>query len=194
MSGTRPPAGGREPLSADLRRILSDLRRSRLDAGEWAEVAEALDRVDPPGSSAEAGDTGATTRLSNLAFQGRVRRRLARDRVEAPAVAPTKSTPALPLVGAVCAVLLLALGWAIGGIVVLTATALLALFVLGVAVAGTHTVTNRRRSSAPADPSTVSPPPPAVAARLDRLIRSDGPTAPGPADSGDEPPDSRTGL
>lgn len=184
MNGSRPIQGGGEAGSAELRRILSDLRRSRLDADEWGDVAGALARLD----TSSSGPTEPATTLSNLAFRGRVRRRLDRGRVEAPAVAPTKPTPALPIVGGVCAAILLALGWAIGGPVVLAATAFLAVFVLGVAVAGTHTVANRRRRSAPADPTTVSPPPPAVAAELDRHLRALGSGASDPGSGGSRRP------
>lgn len=132
-------------MSSDLCEVLDRLGRSRLTPTEWTRVSDALEQAC---ADAEAGRTdrleAVTAELSNTAFGAAVRTRLDRDRTPAPIVVPTKPSRALPVVGAVCGLTLLALGWAMGGQVVLVGTAAFALFILLVAVAGTRSVAARR--------------------------------------------------
>jgi hypothetical protein len=132
-------------LGRDVRRTLGDLRRARLAATAWPAVAGDLARL---ANGVERGDEAvvrhALVPVSQAAFEGKVRGRLAgADRV-APLVAPTKQTSALPWVGGVSALLLLGIGYLLGGWPVAAVTAVLALGVFVVALAGTHTATDRR--------------------------------------------------
>ena len=153
---TRPPPRLPEDLCNEVADVLDDLGATRLDPAEWNEVNDHLGRldaaircnpVDPAAVRAEL------TPLGNSVFRGKVHARLRRPGGTAAIVASTKRTPALPAVGLVCAVILLALGWALGGGVMLVATALFALFVLGIAVAGTR-VNAERTEQRRADPAT----------------------------------------
>ncbi len=58
-------------------------------------------------------------------------------------MAATKQTSALPVVGAASGIVLIGVGYLLGGWVVAAGAALFALFIFGVAFAGTHT--NRER-------------------------------------------------
>ncbi len=112
--------------------MLDDLRRARL--ADWGEVSIAVDRL---AAAVERDDEDATRSalvpLSRASFEGKVRQRLAHSG-SAPAVVGTKQTSALPVVGVVCAALLLVVGYLIGGGLVLAGTAVLAVFVFGVAI------------------------------------------------------------
>jgi hypothetical protein len=138
-------AGLPSDLGRDVHRTLGDLRGARLAATAWPAVAGDLARL---ASGVERGDEAvvrqAVIPVSQAAFEGKVRGRLAgADRV-APLVAPTKKTSALPLVGGVSALLLLVIGYLLGGWPVALVTAVLALGIFAVALAGTHTSTDRR--------------------------------------------------
>ena len=163
MTSTQPP-----------RRALVDaaerLGRVELTAAEWEEIGSAVeqaiadlasdrtDRVEP-----------VVTELANTAFRAQVRDRLGSTR-DAPAVVPTKPSRALPGVGLVCAAMLMALGWALGGLVVLVGTAGFALFIFAVAMAGTRSVANRRARTMPPTPrEPVAPAPPPIRDALSRL-------------------------
>jgi hypothetical protein len=61
-------------------------------------------------------------------------------------VVATKQTSALPLVGAVCGGLLIILGYLLGGWLVAAGTAVFALFIFGVALAGTRTNLDRTQA------------------------------------------------
>jgi hypothetical protein len=129
---------------------LDQLEASSLSDDGWAAAIElvggCLDALGSSGShhGVDSGLGDLVTRLSVAGFQAQVQTRLGGPRRAAPAVAPTKRTPVLPMVGAVCAIGIGALGWAIGGGIVAAGTTLFALFVLGVALAGTHTAMDRR--------------------------------------------------
>lgn len=114
------------------------------------------------------------SRLNNLAFAGRVRARLGGSGRPAPAVAPTKQSPALPIAGAICGALLLGLGWALGGGVLLIGTGALAVFVLGIALAGTTTVSGRRSTEPARQPEVLVAPPTRVVSTLADLERALG--------------------
>ena len=134
-------------LRAEARRTLGDLRSVRLASTAWPAVAGDLGKL---ASAVDHGDDAAVraalTPLAQAAFEGKVRGRLAGADRSAAAVLPTKQSGALPVVGAVCGALLVVLGYALGGWVVAAGTAVLGLFVLGVALAGTRT--NRDRLAA----------------------------------------------
>jgi hypothetical protein len=133
------------PDLAALLATVDRLERASLPAGEWSEVVAVAERTT---SAIEAGHPDEVDRLaatlSNMAFRSEVRGRLGGRRGPAPVVAPTKQTPVLPVVGLVCGAIVVALGWALGGGPLLVATVVLALFIVGIAVAGTHTVARRR--------------------------------------------------
>jgi hypothetical protein len=134
-----PPA-----LVTQVRTSLQDLRLARLSgtawpavAGDLARLAAAVDHVD------RASVEQALVPVSRTAYEGKVRRRLAGAGGRAAVVSATKKTSALPIVGAICGVLICGLGYLIGGGLVLVATAQFGLFIFGVAVAGTRTNAER---------------------------------------------------
>ena len=131
-------------LAGEVRRTIGDLGRVRLAATAWPAVAGDLARLE----AAIARDDleavrAALVPLSQASFEGKVRGRLAAADQPAALVVGTKATSALPAVGAVSALLLVVIGYLLGGWVVAAATALLALFILGVALAGTQTTRDR---------------------------------------------------
>ncbi|MGE3621059.1 MAG: CATRA system-associated protein [Acidimicrobiia bacterium] len=135
-------------MRAEVVDVLGELAGARLPAADWPEVHGHLERL---GRAVAAGDEAlARTALAPLrqaTFEAKVRHRLSSSAGRgAPVVVPTKRTSALPVVGAACGALLLASGYLIGGGLVLVATAVLAVFVLGVALAGTQA--NRDRQAA----------------------------------------------
>ena len=143
---------------AEWGQLLDELARMELRPGQWSSVAAQLDAV-------ERDDVDA---LSQVVFEARVQRRFRGGRA-ASTLPPTKQTSALPWVGLVCALLLLAVGGALGGGPVLAGVAVLGVLVFVVAMAGSR-VTHARPgvgSSVPAEPAV--PPPPEVSRRLDAL-------------------------
>lgn len=155
-----------------LREASGNLRGLTLPPLDWTEVTHVLDRARH--ALAEGDDNSveqASVALSNAVFRATVQVALGDGRQQAPAVAPTKQTPALPLIGVACGLLLLGLGFALGGGVVLAGTATLALFVVGVAVAGTTSVNQRRSRSHTSEAGTPSMgAPPSVIDALDDLL------------------------
>lgn len=148
---------------SELDRLRTELRASRLQPADWQAVERLLDRV-------AVGDAEATEELSTLVFEAKVRSRFAGAR-SGGGLEPTKQTSVLPWVGVVCGGLLFAVGALLGGGPILVGIAVLALFVFGVAFAGSR-VAHRSTTDAPADDEEppVGPPPP-VRERLDRLDR-----------------------
>lgn len=151
-------------LTADVRRCLADLRVTHLAATAWPVVAGDLARL---AAALDHGDDAAVRAallpLSQAAFEGKVRGRLAGADRRAAMVSATKPTSSLPVVGAICGVILLVLGYLMGGWLVFAGTAVFALFILGVAVAGTRTNLDRAeerraRTLAPTRESTEPPP------------------------------------
>lgn len=144
--------------SAEWHQLLDELARMRLPPAEWSELGRRLDSLDDA-------DVGA---LSQVVFEARVQQRFQGGRA-ASGLPPTKRTSALPWVGLVCAVLLLAVGGALGGGPVLAGVAVLGLLVFVVAMAGSR-VTHARpktRTGAPSDPPV--PPSEPVSRRLAEL-------------------------
>lgn len=131
-------------LAADVHRVLADLRRAHLAETAWPAVAGDLARLaSAVGHQQEAAVRDALLPVTQAAFEGKVRGRLAAADRRAAVVTATKPTSSLPAVGAVCGVLLLGLGYLIGGGLVLAGTAVFALFIFGVAVAGSRTNVDR---------------------------------------------------
>src|SRR5688572_19098562 len=131
-------------LARDVRRTLADLRRVRLAATAWPAVAGDLARLE----AAIARDDleavrSALVPLSQATFEGKVRGRLAAADQRAAVVVGTKPTRALPIVGGLSALVLIVIGYLLGGWVVAAGTAVFAAFIFGVALAGTHTTRDR---------------------------------------------------
>ena len=131
-------------LSRELRQTLADLRVAHLAATAWPVIAGDLARL---ARAVETGDVESVHRalvpISQATFEGKVRGRLAGANRAAAYVAATKPTSALPLVGVISGAILIAVGFLLGGWMVAAGTAVFALFIFGVAYAGTHT--NRER-------------------------------------------------
>jgi hypothetical protein len=141
-------------LTDEVRRAVRRLVGARLEPERWDRVRTDLRRL---GEVVVAGDEAAVrdrlVPVAHAGFEGAVHRRLGTGRGAAPVVVPTKRTSALPWIGAVCAALLLALGWVLGGGLVLVATAALAAGVFAVALAGTRAnLARARRARARRDP------------------------------------------
>lgn len=161
-------AGATEGLPAEVaqevRRTLRDLGSVRLAPTAWPAVAGDLARLDAAVARHDAAAVrAALVPLSQAAFEGKVRGRLAGAGTRTPAVVPTKRSAALPIVGAVCAAVMMLIGYQIGGATVLAGTAVLSVFVFGVAVAGTRAARDRadaarERRLAPTAERTDPPP------------------------------------
>ncbi len=133
-----------DELAREVHRTVGDLRRVQLAATAWPAVAGDLARL---AAAAERGDADAVRSslvpVSQAAFEGKVRGRLAAADGRAAVVVATKPTSALPTVGAVSAVVLVVIGYLLGGWAVATGAAVFALFIFGVALAGTQTTRYR---------------------------------------------------
>ncbi len=131
-------------LAQEVRRTLTDLRQAHLAATAWPVVAGDLARL---AAAVERGDgdlaRASLVPISQATFEGKVRGRLAGADKRAAMVVATKQTSALPLVGAVSAAILIVIGYLLGGWLVAAGTTVLALFVFGVALAGTRTTKDR---------------------------------------------------
>lgn len=128
----------------EARQTLADLRVVHLAGSAWpviagdlARLARALDRRDPEAVRS------ALVPIAQATFEGKVRGRLAGSNRAAAYVAATKPTTALPMVGAISAAVLILVGYLLGGWEVAALTSAFALFIFGIAYAGTHT--NRER-------------------------------------------------
>lgn len=145
----------------ELARLLDDLARLRLPPTEWDAVQSSLRDIGP-------GEEDVVSRVSQVVFEANVQGRFHGGRA-ASTLPPTKQTSALPWVGLLCAFLLLAVGGALGGGVVLLIVAALALGVFVVAFAGSR-VAHRDRSGGDDEPSEpAAPAPPGVVSEISRL-------------------------
>jgi hypothetical protein len=161
-------------LVAQVRAGLRDLRAARLSAMAWPAVAGDLARL---ASAISHGDPHAVQQafvpVSRLAYEGKVRSRLAAADRRAALVTATKPTSSLPVVGGVCGALICVLGYLLGGGLVLLGTFLFGLFIFGVAVAGTRTnaerTEDRRARRASPTREALHPAPLAVVEAIDRL-------------------------
>ncbi len=132
-------------LAREVRRTLTDLRAAQLAATAWPAVAGDLARLAVAVERSDADVVRASlVPISQATFEGKVRGRLAGADKPAAMVIATKPTSALPAVGAVSAVLLVGIGYLLGGWVVAAVTTAFAAFIFAVALAGTHTTTDRR--------------------------------------------------
>lgn len=165
-------------LAREVRRTIGDLRGVRLAATAWPAVAGDLGRlaaaVEHGGSDAVS---AALLPVSQATFEGKVRGRLAAADRPAAMVVATKPTSALPAVGAVSAALLIGVGYLLGGWLVAAVTSVFALFIFGVALAGTRTTKDRlehRRSKGLAPSMEPTEPAPTVVAdaigRIEALL------------------------
>ncbi len=150
-----------ERQAVELSRLLDDLSRLRLPAADWEAVEADLGAVP-------AGSDEVVERVSQIAFEANVQGRFHGGRAPS-SLPPTKQTSALPWVGLFCALLLLAVGGALGGGVVLLVVAALAVGVFVVAFAGSR-VAHRSRSGdndEPVVPAVAAPS--TVVAEISRL-------------------------
>jgi hypothetical protein len=169
--GSMTDDGDAQPTAAlpaevvqEVQRTLHDLVSVRLAPSAWPAVAGDLARLDAAVARQDAAAVRATlVPLSQAAFEGKVRGRLAGAGTRTPAVVPTKRSAVLPLVGAACAAAMMLIGYQIGGAAVLAGTAALSVFVFGVALAGTRAARDRaeavrERKLAPTAERTEPPP------------------------------------
>ncbi len=171
-------AGLPDDLRREVRRTLGDLRAAQLAATAWPAVAGDLgrlvvgiERCDPDAVGAALVPIGQAT------FEGKVRGRLAGADRPAALVVATKPTSALPAVGAGSAFVLVLIGYLLGGWLVAALAGFFALFIFGVALAGTRTNTDRidqRRSKGLAPSMEPTEPAPTVVAdaieRIEALL------------------------
>jgi hypothetical protein len=131
-------------LVREVRQTLADLRVTHLAATAWPVVAGDLGRLS---NAVDRGDDEAVRKalvpVTQATFEGKVRGRLAGANRAAAYVATTKQTSALPVVGLVSSVILVGVGYLIGGVPIAVLTVLFAAFIAGVAYAGSHS--NRAR-------------------------------------------------
>lgn len=161
-------------LGQEVRRTLTDLRQAQLAATAWPVVAGDLARL---AAAVERGDgdlvRACLVPISQATFEGKVRGRLAGADTPAAIVVATKPTSALPLVGTVSAAILIVIGYLLGGWAVAAAAAVFALFILGVALAGTRTtkdrLAQRRRKGLAPTMEPTEPAPAAVAGAISRI-------------------------
>lgn len=159
-----------------MRRTVLDLRGVRLAATAWPAVAGDLARL---AGAVEHGTaelvSAALLPVSQATFEGKVRGRLAAADKPAAMVVATKPTSALPAVGAVSAALLIGIGYLLGGWLVAAITSVFALFIFGVALAGTYTTKDRlehRRSKGLAPTMEPTEPAPIVVAEAIQRIEA----------------------
>ncbi len=126
-------------LVREVRQTLADLRVAHLASTAWPVVAGDLGRLSNAVDRADGeAIRKALVPITQATFEGKVRGRLAGSNRAAAYVAATKQTSALPAVGAVSAAILVVVGYLIGGPLVAGLTAVFALFIFGVAYAGSH--------------------------------------------------------
>lgn len=131
-------------LAREVRQTLADLRVGHLAATAWPVVAGDLARLARALEQDQIESVRkALVPISQATFEGKVRGRLAGANRAAAYVAATKPTSALPLVGAVSGAILIVVGYLLGGWMIAAGAALFALFIFGVAYAGTHTNSGR---------------------------------------------------
>ncbi len=160
-------------LASEVRRTLTDLRAAQLAATAWPAVAGDLGRLAVGVERADVDVVrAALVPIGQATFEGKVRGRLAGADRPAALVIATKPTSALPVVGAASAILLVLIGYLLGGWVVAALAGAFAVFIFGVALAGTRTTKDRidqRRSKGLAPSMEPTEPAPIVVA--DAIVR-----------------------
>ena len=165
-------------LRREVRRTLDDLRAAQLAATAWPAVAGDLGRLAVGVERADADVVGAAlVPIGQATFEGKVRGRLAGADRPAALVIATKPTSALPFVGGGSAFVLVLIGYLLGGWLVAALAGVFALFIFGVALAGTRTTKDRvdqRRSKGLAPSMEPTEPAPTVVAdaieRIEALL------------------------
>jgi len=159
-------------LENEVEQTLSTLEGVLLPNDLWQRVARLLRDLEPAVASGnESGVRGALIPLAQMVFEAKVGGRSIKARPEASVVIPTKSTPILPLVGAICAAVLLLLAWMLGGGLILLATGALAALVMVVAISGTRS-RHLKPAKEPDGAAQMAPPvpaPPKVSASLGKI-------------------------
>ena len=165
-------------LATEVHRALVDLRAARLAATAWPAVAGDLARLS---AAVDRGDVegvrAALVPIGQATFEGKVRGRLAGAGRPAAMVVATKRTSALPVVGGLSALVLLVIGYLLGGWLVAAVTAAFAVFIFGVALAGTRTNrerADRRRASLAPSAEPTEPAPRLVLEAIERVDASLG--------------------
>ncbi len=160
-----------EDRLAETRRVLTELDGKQFDPVGWTEIEAAAQQLETSlEQDDDLGIRASTTLLSQALFEAKVRGRFTRDlrgRATAPKLVPTKRTSALPIVGLICGLPILAIGWLLGGGLVLAVAIVFELFILVVAVAGSRMAHQPSGIDDGSEPPT--PPPPELAERLRRL-------------------------
>lgn len=151
--------------ATELSRLLAELPTMSLLPSDWDAIASQLHTVADGGGD---GIDEAIDRLSQLSFEARVQRRFHAGRASS-SLPPTKQTSALPWVGGICAGLLGLVGGSLGGGPVLAGVAVLAVFVFGVALAGSRIAHRGRGNAAAASGDEPVPAPAPVLVLIDRL-------------------------
>lgn len=158
-------------LFDETRRLLTELDGKRFDPVGWSEVGVAAQHLEEALENRELVAIKAATRmLSQAMFEANVRGTFTRElrgRQAVPAVVPTKRTSSLPIVGLVCGVPILAIGYLLGGGLLLVLAVIFEVFILVVALAGSRVANRPADVDDGAEPPT--PPPAEISARLERI-------------------------
>ena len=159
---------------AEVRSALEELGEGPLDGVAWEEVGRHVVDLDRALLLKDEVAFRASALLLNQAlFEARVRSKFGphRERRAGLVEAPTKNTPALPIVGAVCAAILIAAGFALGGGAVLLGTTAFAVFIFVVAMSGSRLAHDRGSTGEMEEAVSIpSPRPQATRADIERLI------------------------
>ena len=167
-------------LVREVRRTLADLRVAHLAATAWPVVAGDLGRLaSAVGRADDEAIRKALVPITQATFEGKVRGRLAGSNRAAAYVAATKQTSALPAVGAVSAAILIGVGYLIGGLAVAGLTTVFAIFIFGVAYAGSHSnrtrIEGRQAEALAPTKERTEPVPSVVREAIDRIEAQLGP-------------------
>ena len=170
MMGTELP----RDLAREVRQTLKDLRVAHLAGTAWPVVAGDLGRL---ARALEHGSVdsvrNALVPIAQATFEGKVRGRLAGANRAAAYVAATKQTSALPAVGVVSALIIVVVGYLLGGWLVAAGSALFAAVIAGIAYTGSHSNLSRleRRHAQAFAPTKerTEPAPRVVAEAIDRI-------------------------
>ena len=161
-------------LAREVRQTLKDLQVAHLAGTAWPVVAGDLGRLARAldGGSVD-GVRSALVPIAQATFEGKVRGRLAGANRAAAYVAVTKQTSALPAVGALSAVVIVVVGYLLGGWLVAAGSAAFAGMIAAIAYAGSRSNLARleRRHAQAFAPTKerTEPVPRVVAEAIDRI-------------------------